>query len=91
MYNAFWPTLLHQPSFSISCAPELFQKRMSDILKQGYGGTMCILLVTGSSQDEHDEQLKMYIRVYAILNSDRCAVSRYEIKFFGNIVNPGRT
>ena len=41
--------------FGISCAPELFQKRMSDIL-QDIEGKLCQMddvLVFGSSQEEH--------------------------------------
>eukprot|EP00731_Ephydatia_muelleri_P008513 Em0004g851a len=46
--------------FGISCAPELFQKRMSDIL-QDIERKLCQMddvLVFGSSQEEHDDRLK---------------------------------
>eukprot|EP00731_Ephydatia_muelleri_P038245 Em0690g2a len=50
--------------FGISCAPELFQKRMSDIL-QDIEGKLCQMddvLVFGSSQEEHDDRLKAVLK-----------------------------
>ena len=45
--------------FRISSAPELFQKRMSNILS-GLKGTLCLLddvLIFGKTQEEHDQRL----------------------------------
>ena len=42
--------------FGISCAPELFQRRMNTIL-QGLEGMVCLMddvLIFGSNKDEHD-------------------------------------
>eukprot|EP00731_Ephydatia_muelleri_P025358 Em0017g441a len=50
--------------FGISCAPELFQKKMSDIL-QDIEGKLCQMddvLVFGSSQEEHDDRLKAVLK-----------------------------
>lgn len=45
--------------FGISCAPELFQRRMNKIL-EGLEGVVCLVddvLIFGSSQEEHDVRL----------------------------------
>ena len=45
--------------FGISSAPELFQRRMSNLLT-GMEGTVCLMddiLIYGSSQEEHDARL----------------------------------
>ncbi|KAL5479382.1 hypothetical protein EMCRGX_G022901 [Ephydatia muelleri] len=79
--------------FGISCAPELFQKRMSDIL-QDIEGKLCQMddvLVFGSSQEEHDDRLKAVLKrieeAGMTLNPDKCAFSRHQIKFLGHIVD----
>eukprot|EP00731_Ephydatia_muelleri_P009750 Em0005g336a len=79
--------------FGISCAPELFQKRMSDIL-QDIEGKLCQMddvLVFGSSQEEHDDRLKAVLKrieeAGMRLNPDKCAFSRHQVKFLGHIVD----
>ncbi|KAL5494299.1 hypothetical protein EMCRGX_G015600 [Ephydatia muelleri] len=79
--------------FGISCAPELFQKRMSDIL-QDIEGKLCQMddvLEFGSSQEEHDDRLKAVLKrieeAGMRLNPDKCAFSRHQVKFLGHIVD----
>ena len=49
------------------------------------------VLVFGSSQEEHDDQLKAVLKrvkeAGMTLNPDKCAFSRHEIKFLGHIVD----
>ena len=50
--------------FGISCAPELFQRRMNKIL-EGLDGVVCLIddvLVQGKTKAEHDERLGKALR-----------------------------
>ena len=73
--------------FSVSCASDLFQSRMSVIL-EGLEGVLCLVddvLVFGSDQQEHDCSLRCILehlnKVRVTLNTEKCAFSRREIKF----------
>ena len=51
-------------SFGITCAPELFQKRMN-VLLNDLDGVLCLIddvLVYGKSQSEHDERLAAVLK-----------------------------
>ena len=79
--------------FGISCAPELFQKRMSTMLS-GLQGVLCLMddvLVFGRDQEEHDKRLEAVLRrvqsAGVTLNPSKCEFSKNQIKFLGHIVN----
>ena len=64
--------------FGITCAPELFQKRMNVLLKD-LDGSLCLMddvLVYGKSQNEHDERLEAVLKRIEecgmTLNSEKC-------------------
>ena len=64
--------------FGISCAPELFQKRMSTML-EGLQGVLCLMddvLVYGQDQEDHDKKLEaVLLRIQSAgvtLNPDKC-------------------
>ena len=66
--------------FGISSAPELFQRRMSNLLT-GMGGTVCLMddiLIYGSSQEEHDARLCKVLEKLrksgVTLNREKCCV-----------------
>ena len=79
--------------FGVSCASELFQRRMAVIL-EGLEGVLCLVddvLVFGSDQQEHDRRLRVVLerlnKARVTLNAEKCAFSRKEIKFLGHVVN----
>ena len=82
--------------FGISCAPELFQKRMSTML-EGLLGVLCLMdnvLVYGQDQEDaedHDKKLEaVLLRIQSagvILNPDKCEFSKDQLKFLGHIIN----
>ena len=79
--------------FGISSAPELFQKRMNEILA-GCTGTLCLIddvLVFGATQEEHDLRLDgVLARIQAAgvtLNDEKCVFSTTTVKFLGHIVD----
>ena len=79
--------------FGITCAPELCQKRMNTLLSN-LKGVLCLMddvLVYGKDQREHDKRLKVVLqRIEAAgmtLNSDKCEVSKTQLKFLGHIID----
>ncbi|UYV76843.1 K02A2.6-like [Cordylochernes scorpioides] len=80
--------------FGISSAPEIFQKRMGQIL-EGLEGTLCNMndiLVYGSCQEEHDKRLETVSTRLSksglTLNKDKCKFAVTTIKFLGHQIDP---
>ena len=80
-------------SFGISSAPELFQRRMSNILF-GMEETVCLMddtLIYGSPQEEHDSRLRKVLeklRKSGVRpNRQRCAFSVPKINFLGQVID----
>lgn len=76
--------------FGISCAPEIFQKVMESIVA-GLKGVIVYLddiLVTGKTQTEHDQNLKMVMsrlqQFGILLNEAKCAVNVSQLEFLGH-------
>lgn len=81
--------------FGISSGPELFQKRMSQILS-GLDGVVCLIddiLVTGKDTKEHDERLLAVLQrirdARVTLNREKCVFHPSSVKFLGHIVEEG--
>ena len=79
--------------FGISCAPELFQKRMNTIL-EGLEGMVCLMdnvLIFGSNQDEHNTRLmaipQQLEKAGMTLNFQKCQFIQESIKFFGHVID----
>ena len=80
--------------FGITSAPDIFQKRMSEIL-DGLDGVVCLIddmLIFGATQDEHDRRLHSVLsRLQAAnvtLNRDKCVFSVTSIDFLGVRLSP---
>ena len=78
--------------FGITSAPEIFQRKMSELL-QGHDGTVVYMddiLISGETQEIHDQRLKRVmetIRAAGLrLNKDKCRLSRPELNFLGQVV-----
>ena len=78
--------------FSISSAPEHFQRRMSEIL-EGQEGVLCHMddvLIFGQNQEEHDSRLHSALqRVQAAgvtLNPDKCEFNRQCLTFLNHVI-----
>ena len=80
--------------FGISSAPEVFQRRMSEILS-GLPGVACQIddiLVFGKTQQEHDQILEAVLRriekAGATLSTEKCEFNKTTISFLGHVVDP---
>ena len=85
--------LFNKLPFGISCAPELFQRRMAKIL-EGLEGVVCLMddvLVYGADQAQHDERLLSALRrieaVGITLNRDKCEFNRDSLSFLGHVID----
>ncbi len=79
--------------FGITSAPEIFQRKMSELL-HGHDGTVVYMddiLVFGETQDKHDQNLKRVmetIRASGLrLNKEKCRFSQPELNFLGQVVS----
>ncbi|XP_062849175.1 uncharacterized protein K02A2.6-like [Trichomycterus rosablanca] len=78
--------------FGITSAPEIFQRKMSELLR-GHDGTVVFMddiLVTGETQEIHDQRLKQVMETIKAaglrLNKDKCRLSQPELNFLGQVV-----
>lgn len=79
--------------FGISSAPELYQRRMSQIL-DGLPGVLCHIddvLIFGNTSAEHNTRLDAALRrleaAGVTLNADKCKFHQSSIKFLGHIID----
>lgn len=76
--------------FGISCAPEIFQKIMEQILSvlEGCANFSDDIIVFGSTKEEHDIRLKAVLDrledFNVTLNKNKCVFGCEEIKFLGH-------
>ena len=79
--------------FSISSAPQHFQRRMSAIL-EGIDGVLCQMddkLIFGATQSQHDGRIREVLRLQkenATLNSNKCQFSVQGAKTIKKNTNP---
>ncbi|UYV69910.1 K02A2.6-like [Cordylochernes scorpioides] len=78
--------------FGISSAPEVFQRKMSNLL-ESQSGVNCHkddIVIWGATQEEHDERLRCVLRKLQdsglTLNKEKCIFSVKEIKFLGHLI-----
>ena len=77
----------------INVAPEIFQRKMEELLKDLPGVTcyMDDIVVSGDSEAEHDANLKRVLdRIQASglkLNKEKCIFGQSQIKFLGHIIS----
>ena len=81
--------------FGINSAPELFHKRMNQVI-EGTHGFLCIfddILVHGKTLGEHDQNLDNTLQklqeANLTLNKDKCESAQTSVNFVGNIVDSG--
>lgn len=79
--------------FGITSAPEISQRRMSQILS-GLPGTVCPMddvLVHSRSKEERNQRLtavlKRMVEAGVTLNREKCSFGQMSVKFLGHIVN----
>lgn len=77
--------------YGISSAPEMYQKRMAELL-QDIDGVVCLMddiLVIGRDQEEHDSRLHAVLRRLQDANvtlNDKMEISVSELKYVGHLV-----
>ena len=81
--------------FGISSAPELFQRRMSQILS-GLEGVICHIddvLIFGENTKQHDARLTAALShleaAGVTLNREKCEFHKRQIKFLGHVIDHG--
>ena len=79
--------------FGISSVPELFQRRMNQIL-EGLEGVLCLIdgvLIFGSDKAQHDASLTAVLkRIEAAgvtLNPEKCEFAKSQVKFLGHVID----
>ncbi|UYV82799.1 K02A2.6-like, partial [Cordylochernes scorpioides] len=78
--------------FGISSAPEVFQRKMKNLLESqsGVNCHMDDIGIWGATQEEHDERLRCVLRKLQdsglTLNKEKCIFSVKEIKFLGHLI-----
>ena len=79
--------------FGVSSAPELFQRRMSQIL-EGLDGVLCQMddvLIFGSDKAQHDQRLTAALKrlqaAGVTLNSEKCEFAKTRVKFLGHVID----
>lgn len=79
--------------FGISCAPEMFQKTMEQILAGCDNVINYIddIVVSGETEEEHDAALNKVLSVLKdrniLLNKDKCIFKARQIEFLGHIIS----
>lgn len=79
--------------FGISIAPEIFQRKMSELLGDlsGVAVYMDNVIVYGKDEAEHDKHLKEVLKrmesVDLKLNKEKCVFRKTELSFLGHIVD----
>ena len=89
-FGRYW---FNKLPFGISSAPELFQRRMGQIL-EGLPGVLCLMddvIITGKDQTEHNERLQATLeRLEAAgvtLNPQKCEFGKRTKRFLGHVVS----
>ncbi len=79
--------------FGITSAPEIFQRKMLDVL-QGEDGSEAIMddiLVWGKSEEEHDARLKRVLERIMVsglkLNREKCEIRKPSLTYFGHLIS----
>ncbi len=81
--------------FGLSCAPEMFHKRVLESLRHIPGVIVYIddILIWGRTKEEHDERLEMVLKALKehgfSLNPKKCLLAQESVKFLGHIVENG--
>lgn len=80
--------------FGISCAPEMFQRVMEQILSECENVVNFIddIMIFGADEQEHDRALEKVLSVLknrnVLLNHDKCIYKVTEIEFLGHLLTP---
>ena len=79
--------------FGITCAPEIFQCQMTDLLKneEGCEAIMDDIIVYGKSAEEHDENLRKTLEIIKEsglkLTREKCEFKKDRLTYFGHVLS----
>ena len=78
--------------FGITCAPEIFQCQMTDLIKneEGCEAIMNDIIVYGKSTEEHDENLRKTLEIIESglkLNREKCEFKKDRLTYFGHVLS----
>ena len=89
-FGRYW---FNKLPFGISSAPELFQRRMGQILER-LPGVLCLMddvVIFGKNQSEHDDRLKATLTrlegAGVTLNPRKCEFGKSTMKFLGHVIS----
>ena len=78
--------------FGITSAPEIFQRKMNELLRDHAGVEVIMddILVHGQTEEEHDIRLKKVMNTINAsglrLNKEKCKMRKQEVSYFGHLV-----
>lgn len=79
----------------VNIAPEIYQKKMNELLMD-LDGVICYLddvVVFGKTEKEHDDNLNMVMKRIMEsglkLNKDKCSYNQMKIEFLGHVIHSG--
>lgn len=78
--------------FGITSAPEIFQQKMSSLLRDHTGTEVVMddILIFGKDKEDHDRNLQAVMKTIKAsglkLNKDKCQFRKPEIHYFGHII-----
>ena len=79
--------------FSISCAPEMYQKVLHQVLQECDGAHNILddVIVHAPTQEEHDKRFENVVRVlssrWLTLNRDKCQLKMSHLDFMGHVLS----
>ena len=79
-------------SFGITSVPEIFQRKMSELLQDHAGVNVIMddILIHGKGRKEHDERLAKVLETIKAsglrLNQEKCKLRATELTYFGHLV-----
>ena len=79
--------------FGVSCAPEMYQKVVQQLLQSCEGATNILddIIVHGRTQQEHDERLMKVLQVlkdnHLTVNKEKCEFNMSQLIFMGHVLS----
>ena len=82
---------IHTPPWGLSCAQDIFQQMMDQILEccEGVIGITDDVIIHGKDDEDHDSNLHNFMRVACehglIFNGEKCEVKKDSVTFFETV------
>lgn len=75
----------------ISCAPEIYQKVLQQVLQDGAHNIQDDIIIRGCNQEEHDRRLRKVLSVLRdkslTVNAEKCKLIMSQLVFMGHVLS----